>query len=166
MDSRVPRPTWARWRLGPIRCTTVPDDWGRVDNVGNTHSNLGDDASEAGDWRSEGKSRNNDDDENDFQEFQAAATSLRDHLTTQVALMPLSDRDRALVMFMIEALEGVAGVGRRGAVIVDDVMGADDGVEGSAEFRAGFAEGGIVVAWWRGGRRDSGWRQTRRFLFR
>lgn len=81
----------------------MPDTIGEAyDTV--SSDDLGD-SSEAGDWRTEGKSRNNDDDESDYQEYQAAATSLRDHLTAQVALMPLSDRDRALVMFMIEALE-------------------------------------------------------------
>ncbi|WP_018608428.1 RNA polymerase factor sigma-54 [Uliginosibacterium gangwonense] len=65
-----------------------------------------DDMGEAAEWRNEGTgSRNNDDDESDFQEFQAAATSLRDHLIGQVALMPLGDRDRALVLLLIEALE-------------------------------------------------------------
>lgn len=66
-----------------------------------------DDLGEAAEWRSEaGSGRgNDDDDESDFQEFQAASTSLHDHLSAQVALMPLSDRDRALVRFMVEALE-------------------------------------------------------------
>lgn len=87
----------------PRSVTEMPDTIGEAyDTVSNDDIA---DASEAGDWRSEGNSRNNDDDDSDFQEFQAAATSLRDHLTSQVALMPLNDRDRALVMFMIEALE-------------------------------------------------------------
>ncbi len=63
---------------------------------------------EAGEWLSaagSGSRRNDDDDEADFQEFHAAATSLRDHLDQQVALSPLSDRDRALVRFVIEALD-------------------------------------------------------------
>ncbi|MFN3984888.1 MAG: RNA polymerase factor sigma-54 [Rhodocyclaceae bacterium] len=46
-----------------------------------------------------------DDDDTDFQEFQAASTSLRDHLNQQISLSPLSDRDRALVRFVIEALD-------------------------------------------------------------
>lgn len=50
-------------------------------------------------------SRDEDDDEGDFQEYQAATTNLRDHLNAQLALSPLSDRDRALVSFMIEALD-------------------------------------------------------------
>ncbi|MDR1853447.1 MAG: RNA polymerase factor sigma-54 [Azoarcus sp.] len=60
------------------------------------------------DWSSVGSApsnRKDDDDEVDFQEVQAASTSLRDHLDSQVALSPLSDRDRMLVRFVIEALD-------------------------------------------------------------
>lgn len=67
-----------------------------------------DDIGEAAEWRSEASSgtRNNDgDDDSDFQEFQAATTSLRDHLEGQLSLMPFSDRDRALIRLLIEALE-------------------------------------------------------------
>ncbi|MDX5410865.1 MAG: RNA polymerase factor sigma-54 [Thauera sp.] len=46
-----------------------------------------------------------DDDDVDYQDLQAASTSLREHLDQQVALSPLSDRDRALVRFLIEALD-------------------------------------------------------------
>ncbi|MHB1374498.1 MAG: RNA polymerase factor sigma-54 [Thauera sp.] len=46
-----------------------------------------------------------DDDDVDYQDLQAAGTSLREHLDQQVALSPLSDRDRALVRFLIEALD-------------------------------------------------------------
>ncbi len=62
---------------------------------------------EAGEWSSAGGSSSNRDDEDDtdFQEFQAAETSLSDHLDQQVSLSPLSDRDRALVRFIIEALD-------------------------------------------------------------
>ncbi len=60
------------------------------------------------DWSSVGSgssSSRDDDDDVDYQEFQAAGISLRDHLDLQVALSPLSDRDRALVRFVIEALD-------------------------------------------------------------
>lgn len=60
------------------------------------------------DWSGSGSgsSGNRDDDDDvDFQEFQAAGISLRDHLDQQVALSPLSDRDRSLVRFLIEALD-------------------------------------------------------------
>jgi RNA polymerase sigma-54 factor len=65
-----------------------------------------DDIGEAAEWRSEGAARSGGDGEDgDFQDLQAAATSLRDHLLSQIALMPLSDRDRALAMLVIEALD-------------------------------------------------------------
>lgn len=44
-------------------------------------------------------------DDSDYGDIQAAATSLRDHLLSQLALLPLSDRDRAMVAFLVEALD-------------------------------------------------------------
>lgn len=65
-----------------------------------------DNSGEAGEWQAAGSGgQRDDDDETDFQEFQAALPSLRDHLDAQIALTPLSDRDRALVRFLIEALD-------------------------------------------------------------
>ena len=46
-----------------------------------------------------------DDEDSDFQSFHAAEVTLREHLDEQVSLTPLSDRDRALVRFLIEALD-------------------------------------------------------------
>jgi RNA polymerase sigma-54 factor len=46
-----------------------------------------------------------DDDDYDPQEHQSAGTSLREHLLAQLGLTPLSDRDRILVRFLIEALD-------------------------------------------------------------
>ena len=61
---------------------------------------------ELSDWSGVGSGRNRDeDDDSDFQDIQAASTNLRDHLDQQVSLTPLSDRDRALVRFVIEALD-------------------------------------------------------------
>ncbi|MCB1911308.1 MAG: RNA polymerase factor sigma-54 [Rhodocyclaceae bacterium] len=66
------------------------------------------DNEELGDWMStssgSGSSRD-DDEDSDFQDIQAASTSLREHLDSQIALTPLSDSDRALVRFVIEALD-------------------------------------------------------------
>ncbi len=45
-----------------------------------------------------------DDDDSDYGDTQTAAISLRDHLGAQLALTPYSDRERALVGFLIEAL--------------------------------------------------------------
>ena len=44
-------------------------------------------------------------DDSDFGDIQAATTSLRDHLLEQLALIQLSERDRAMVAFLIEALD-------------------------------------------------------------
>ncbi|MBZ0132389.1 MAG: RNA polymerase factor sigma-54, partial [Rhodocyclaceae bacterium] len=45
------------------------------------------------------------DDEPSYAEIQAAVTSLRDHLGLQLAMMPLTERDRSLVRLLIEALD-------------------------------------------------------------
>lgn len=60
------------------------------------------------DWPTLGGTRSprdaNDEDDVGAGELQAAATSLRDHLTAQLALSQLSGRDRLRVAFLIEAL--------------------------------------------------------------
>ncbi|MDR1708806.1 MAG: RNA polymerase factor sigma-54 [Candidatus Accumulibacter sp.] len=45
-----------------------------------------------------------DDEENDYQDVQVAATSLREHLMRQLGLMGLPERDRSLVQCLIDAL--------------------------------------------------------------
>ena len=59
------------------------------------------------DWSDTGSGARSksEDDDSDFQDIQAAGVSLRDHLDVQVALSPLSDRDRMLVRFIIEAID-------------------------------------------------------------
>jgi RNA polymerase sigma-54 factor len=49
--------------------------------------------------------RDNDNDDTDFADIQTAATSLRDHLGSQLGLNQLSDHDRSMVGFLIEALD-------------------------------------------------------------
>lgn len=59
-------------------------------------------------WSGSGSSHNNrddDDDDTDFQEFRAAQTSLREHIESQIGLIQLSDRDRSLIHFLVEALD-------------------------------------------------------------
>ncbi|MDR2506429.1 MAG: RNA polymerase factor sigma-54 [Candidatus Accumulibacter sp.] len=46
-----------------------------------------------------------DDDDDGFQNLQAAPTSLREHLSCQLGMMPLPDRDRALIQYLIDALD-------------------------------------------------------------
>ena len=60
------------------------------------------------DWSDTGsgaRSKDDNDDDHDFQEIQPASASLHNHLDAQIALSPLSDRDRMLVRFIIEALD-------------------------------------------------------------
>ena len=53
-----------------------------------------------------GSSGSFDDDDNDiYQDVQAATTSLREHLSWQLGLMSIPDRDRTLVQCLIEALD-------------------------------------------------------------
>ncbi|MDD5175179.1 MAG: RNA polymerase factor sigma-54 [Sterolibacterium sp.] len=47
----------------------------------------------------------NDGEDSDYADIQAAATSLRDHLGTQLGFTQLSERDRSMVNFLIEALD-------------------------------------------------------------
>lgn len=54
---------------------------------------------------SPGSSGGDNDEDNDYQDIQAAVTSLSDHLIWQLGLTQLSDRDRMLVRVMIEALD-------------------------------------------------------------
>ncbi len=46
-----------------------------------------------------------DDEDGSFQDVQAATTSLREHLTWQLGLMTIPDRDRTLVQCLIDALD-------------------------------------------------------------
>ncbi len=50
-------------------------------------------------------SGNFDDDDSDFQDVQAATTSLREHLTWQLGLMSIPERDSTLVQCLIDALD-------------------------------------------------------------
>src|ERR1035437_6716272 len=46
-----------------------------------------------------------DDDDSDYQDVQVATTSLREHLSWQLGLMSIPDRDRTLVQCLIEAID-------------------------------------------------------------
>jgi len=63
------------------------------------------DAGWSGDSPGNRSPRDNDNDDTDFAEIQTAVTSLRDHLTSQLGLNQLSERDRSMVSFLIEALD-------------------------------------------------------------
>ena len=67
---------------------------------------LTDDESWLGEERSYSSSPGSfDDDDSDYQDVQAATTSLREHLSWQLGLMSLPTRDRTLVQCLIEALD-------------------------------------------------------------
>lgn len=54
----------------------------------------------------------NDDNDGDYGDTQTAVSSLRDHLLTQLGMTHFSDRDRALVGFLIEALDEDGYIGQ------------------------------------------------------
>ena len=63
---------------------------------------------DSGEWSGTGNGSmgpRSEDDDNDFQDIQAAQTSLRDHLNQQLSLSSMSDRDRALGRFIVEAID-------------------------------------------------------------
>ena len=59
------------------------------------------------DWESEGSygSPDDDDDDHDYQHGSSEMASLRDHLTWQLNLTPLEERDKRLVLLLIDALD-------------------------------------------------------------
>ena len=59
-------------------------------------------ASDAGTFSGAGR---DEDDDSDSQDIHAATTNLRDHLGWQLGMTQLSERDRSLVRFLIEALD-------------------------------------------------------------
>jgi RNA polymerase sigma-54 factor len=85
-----------------------------------------DDNSEAG-WGSElpggHAPRDGGDDDVDAADIQAAATGLREHLNTQLALTQLSGRERVLVSFLVEALDEDGYLTQSLEELVDSVAG-------------------------------------------
>ena len=96
-------------QIGTASKDEISDHGGERNDTGEAESYFSDDAGyeERIDWSDTGSGTPNrsDDDDFDFQEVQAASTSLREHLDIQIALSQLSDRDRLLVRFIIEALD-------------------------------------------------------------
>jgi RNA polymerase sigma-54 factor len=76
----------------------------RDQEVPSTPSEVDDDrwTSDAGTYSGAGR---DDEDDNEAQDIHAATTSLRDHLGWQLGMTQLSERDRSLVRFLIEALD-------------------------------------------------------------
>jgi RNA polymerase sigma-54 factor len=76
----------------------------REQDVPTAPSDVDDDrwASDAGTFTGAGR---DEDDDSDAQDIHSGTISLRDHLTWQLGMTQLSERDRALVRFLIEALD-------------------------------------------------------------
>ncbi len=67
---------------------------------------LNDEAPWSGESSSSANARDpNDGDDTDYADLQEAAVSLRDHLGAQLGMQQLSERDRGMVSFLIEALD-------------------------------------------------------------
>jgi len=78
---------------------------GDGDNGSESPHAAGDDEGWPGEGSYGSHSGSRDDDDGDYQDIQAANTSLSDHLIWQLGLTPLPDRDRMLVRVLIEALD-------------------------------------------------------------
>ena len=89
----------------PASSDSEPD--GTADTVSETTlPSSADDESWSGEESSYASSAGSfDDDDSDYHDVQAATTSLREHLSWQLGLMSLPDRDRTLVQCLIDALD-------------------------------------------------------------
>ncbi|HAF00974.1 MAG TPA: RNA polymerase factor sigma-54 [Methylophilaceae bacterium] len=58
----------------------------------------------ASNWDEGGRQNNSDDDDGDFTRQDTVSISLRDHLVSQLKLVPLSERDQTLVSIMIDCI--------------------------------------------------------------
>jgi RNA polymerase sigma-54 factor len=120
MLEREDAPVAGEYTLAPPIANPTPTDStepaGGERNSSSENNNEGSSASDDNtfednfDWSNgngsgSGSGNKSDDDDTDFQDIQAASTSLRNYLDTQIALSPLTDRDRMLVRFIIEALD-------------------------------------------------------------
>ncbi|MBU0751654.1 MAG: RNA polymerase factor sigma-54 [Gammaproteobacteria bacterium] len=85
-QAETPAATEAPAENSPPERQDMDEDWGQ-------------------DWGASARTARDDDDDTDAGEIQAAATSLRDHLVDQLALTQLPGHERALVAFLIEALD-------------------------------------------------------------
>lgn len=71
-------------------------------------------------------SRDPNDDDQDRNETQAGSISLREHLGSQLALTQLNDRDRALVSFLIEALDDDGYLNQELDELLELLLGDDE----------------------------------------
>jgi RNA polymerase sigma-54 factor len=99
------------------------DDIRLHESTAATDNESGDWGQDGMDWPSSGSTRNprdaNDESDVDAGDLQAAATSLRDHLISQLALSQLTGRDRLRVAFLVEALDDDGYLGQELEELID-----------------------------------------------
>ncbi len=79
--------------------TSVAEDFSAAD-FDETYEEYG----SASNWDEGGRQNNHDDDDSDYTRQEVISISLRDHLLSQLKLMPLSERDQTLVLLLIDSI--------------------------------------------------------------
>lgn len=108
--------------LQAAQTTSTESERERESERDSTPADIGDDLSWGNEFSSGSGSGNrdpNDENDTDAGEIQAASTSLSDHLLSQLAMTQLPDRDRAIVGFLIEALDDDGYLGQSLEELVD-----------------------------------------------
>jgi len=92
----------------PIEATVEPHDDEAVSNSEEFSAPEFDDEYDefgsASNWDESGRQPNHDDDDSDFTRQESNNISLREHLVSQLKLVPLSERDQTLVSIMIDSI--------------------------------------------------------------
>jgi RNA polymerase sigma-54 factor len=73
------------------------------------------------------------DDDVDAGEIQAAVTGLREHLGSQLAMTQLSEREKALVAFLIEALDDDGYLSQSLEELVEAIAGEDEDIDDESD---------------------------------
>ncbi len=83
----------------PQEITSAAEDFSATDFDDN-HEEYG----SSSNWDEGGRQNNSDDDDGDYTRQEIVSASLREHLLSQLKLMPLSDRDQTLVQLLIDSI--------------------------------------------------------------
>lgn len=83
----------------PQEITSASEDFSATDFDDN-HEEYG----SSSNWDEGGRQNNSDDDDGDYTRQEIVSASLREHLLSQLKLMPLSDRDQTLVLLLIDSI--------------------------------------------------------------
>ena len=83
----------------PEEAPTNNEDFGAID-----YDNDGADYGSASNWDEASKQNNSDDDEGDFTRQEIVTEDLREHLLSQLKLLPLSERDQKLMLLLIDSI--------------------------------------------------------------